>query len=269
MEVIAKKRFGQNFLMDKNIVNNIVNLGELDQDTLVIEIGPGTGNLTKEIVKKAGFVLAYEIDFTLVDLLNETIKSPNFKVINRDILEADIKSDISEYNFKRIVIMGNLPYYITTPIILGLLEKEMPIATYVFMIQDEVADRFTACAGKKDYNALSVLINYKTKAKKCFVVPAKCFNPAPKVNSAVITLTPKEITLRPKSEKFFFALNRAIFRQRRKTLQNNLLAFNVAKEDIMQAYNLLGFKPTIRSEELSLEMIIKLADVLEEKYGNC
>lgn len=269
-EVRAKKKFGQNFLQDKNIINNIISEAEITKETLVIEIGPGTGALTRFLVEKAGLVLAYEIDKDLIPLLENEFQNESFKVINQDILTVDLETVISEYqvNYKEVVIVGNLPYYITTPIILGLLEKNLKVKCFVFMVQLEVADRLTATKGGKDYNALSVLINYKTLAKRCFNVSPHAFKPVPGVWSAVIKLVPREFAEKPKNETFFLELNRAIFRQRRKTLANNLQNFGIAKEKILAALNALNLKATCRSEELSTNDIIHLSDLLGAKNDN-
>lgn len=265
-EVRAKKKFGQNFLQDKNIINNIIEEANIDSNTLVIEIGPGTGALTRHLVLKAGYLIAYEIDTDLVPLLEEEFKDKQFKVVNQDILTVNLEEEISKYKdkYSNVVIVGNLPYYITTPIILGLLEKNLDVKAYVFMVQLEVAERLTAIKGGKEYNALSVLINYKTKASKCFNVSPNAFKPVPGVWSAVIKMVPREYHIKPKNEKFFLELNRAIFKQRRKTLANNLQNFNIKKDKINEALKKLDLKPTCRSEELSVEEIIKLSDILGE-----
>lgn len=261
-KVIAKKKFGQNFLEDKNILNNIASQGDLDKDTLVIEIGPGTGNLTEYLLSKAKRVIAFEIDDDLIPILTDRFKNEDFILVHQDILTININEYINKYkgDLSKVVIVGNLPYYITTPIILGLLEQDLDVKSYVFMVQDEVADRLTAFTGKKDYNALSVLINYKTNSKKCFKVSPNAFNPAPNVYSAVVKLEPREITKKPDNEALFFTLNRAIFKQRRKTLANNLKEYGLSKDVINNLLNTLGFKPTIRPEELDINDIINLSN---------
>ena len=186
----AKKKFGQNFLKDQNILSNIISAADLDKDTLVIEIGPGLGALTERLCQAAGFVLAYEIDSDLIPILNENLKEyDNFEIINKDILEVNINEDINEYkiDFKKISLVANLPYYITTPIILGLLSKTDLIKKYIMMMQVEVADRICGKPKTKDYNALSIAIGYRAKATKCFNVPRTVFIPEPNVDSAVIS----------------------------------------------------------------------------------
>ena len=264
-EVRAKKKFGQNFLIDKNVIANIISEGNISSDSLVIEIGPGTGALTEHLVKAAGKVMAFEIDTDLIPILHNKIKTDNFVLINKDILEVDVAKEIKENigSLSNVIIIGNLPYYITTPIILGLLEKNIEASAYVFMVQREVADRLTAKPKTKDYNALSVLMNYKTKTKKCFDVSPQCFSPVPGVWSSVIKLTPFEYEIFPHNEKLFYEVNRAIFKQRRKTLLNNLQAYGVSKENALAIFAKLGFKPTIRSEELGIAEIIKLSDEIE------
>lgn len=259
---VAKKRFGQNFLIDENVLNNILNVCDIKEDTGVIEIGPGTGNLTEFLLRKAKKLVAFEIDTDLIDGLETRFKDKNFKVYNEDILKVDLNKIISEEfaDYKEVIIASNLPYYITTPIILGLLEQKLKVSRYVFMVQDEVADRLTALKGTKDYNSLSVLISYKTNSQKCFKVSPNCFVPAPNVNSAVIKLETKEITKKPLNEAFFFKLNRMIFKQRRKTLYNNLKELNLDKDIVLNIFHKLNFNENIRAEALSLDDIINLAD---------
>ncbi len=265
-EVRAKKKFGQNFLKDQNVIANIIKEAEITKNSLVIEIGPGTGALTEHLVKEAGKVIAFEIDTDLIPILEAKIKNDNFILINKDILDVDINEAIALNigTLENVVIIGNLPYYITTPIILGLLEKNVKASAYVFMVQREVADRLTAKPKTKDYNALSVLMNYKTKTKKCFDVSPQCFNPVPGVWSAVIKLTPFVYEVFPQNEKLFYEVNRAIFKQRRKTLLNNLQAYGIDKDAALNIFNKLGFKPSVRSEELGVTDIIKLSDEIGE-----
>ncbi len=257
----AKKRFGQNFLIDKNIINKIVDELDLLEDSLVIEIGPGYGALTKELVLKAKHVLAYEIDRDCVASLRENIKTPNFEVVESDILEANIKSDIAKYQVSNVYIIGNLPYYITTAILIKLIEEKLDINKYVFMVQEEVADRYTSLSNNKEYNSLTVYLNYLFNTKKCFIVKNTSFDPVPKVTSAVISLTKKDILYKPISEDYFYYINKLIFKQKRKTIINNIKD-NFESNIINTAFNNLGLKLTARAEELSIKDIIDLSDEL-------
>ena len=222
----AKKKFGQNFLTDQNILSGIVNAGEITKNDAVIEIGPGLGALTEHLCEAAGFVLAYEIDTDLLDLLSENLKQyNNYKVINEDILKVDIKQDIETYlsEYENVYVVANLPYYITTPIILGLLSKETRISRYVMMMQLEMADRICGKPKTKDYNALSVVIAYKAIAKKVLNVPRTVFIPAPNVDSAVVRLDIHETKpYQALDEEVLNKVIRLCFTQRRKTLYNNL-----------------------------------------------
>ena len=267
-DIHAKKKFGQNFLKDEKILNEIVDVSECDKDTLVIEVGPGLGSLTEVLCKKAGFVLAYEIDNELIPILRENLKYyDNFDIINQDILEADINSDINKYkkSFKNVYLVANLPYYITTPIILNTLSKTELITRYVMMMQKEVALRLTSKPKTKDYAAISIAIQYRGIAKTRINVPRTAFIPAPNVDSAVVRLDLyEEKKYFPKDEKLFFDLVKASFTQRRKTLVNNL-GNKYPKGFIYQMLENNGFKQSIRAEELSIDDFIKLSDYIKEK----
>jgi len=263
----AKKKFGQNFLTDQNILSNIVDSANIDKDTFVIEIGPGLGALTERLCDKAGFVLAYEIDSDLLPVLNKNLSEyNNYEIINKDILEVDINEDINKYkkDYKNITLVANLPYYITTPIILGLLSKTSLIRKYVMMMQVEVADRICGKPKTKDYNALSIAIGYRAKATKCFNVPRTVFVPAPNVDSAVITLDLYDNPpFKAKDEELFFKLIREAFSQRRKTLINNLS--NVySKELINKMLMEFNIKLNVRSEELDISDFVKFSDYIFE-----
>lgn len=257
----AKKSLGQNFLIDENVINNIVKEIGILPDSLVVEIGPGQGALTKLLVKEAKNVVAYEIDKDCIDILEREIKTSNLDLINKDILKANIKEDLSKYNYKHLYIVGNLPYYITTPIMLKLIHDNLPVDKYVFMVQEEVADRYTSLNNNKEYNALTVYLNYLFETKKCFVVKNTSFNPIPKVSSSVISLAKKEINKKPLNEAYFYEINKLIFRQKRKTLANNLKD-SFSKDIIDEVYTRLNYKSGIRAEELSIDDIIKLSDTL-------
>ena len=258
----ALKKYGQNFLIDDNILNTISN--SLDNDLgAVIEIGPGLGSLTRKLVKRFNKVLAYEIDPKMIEVLNDTIFEPNFHIISGDFLKTDIERDIQEY-FKQdnIYVIANLPYYITTPILLKILEEAPSIKKMTIMIQKEVAARFLGKPNTKDYNSLSVLIQTYMKVSKVCDVSSNCFYPAPLVDSTVIKLERKE---KPdyeiKNEKQFLKINRMLFKQRRKTIMNNLKE-GYTKEEILSALKILNIKETARSESLTCKQIIELANIL-------
>ena len=258
----AKKKFGQNFLTDQNILTQIVNAAELDKETAVIEIGPGLGSLTERLCEAAGFVLCYEIDKDLIELLKKNLSNyNNYEVVNADILDVNINLDIEEKlkNYKKIYVVANLPYYITTPIILGLLTKTKLITRYVMMMQLEVADRICGKPKTKDYNALSIAVEYRAKAIKVCKVPRTVFIPSPNVDSAVVKLDLyKEKKYDVKNEEFFFDFVRLFFSQIRKTLVNNLSS-KYNKIDILKILNNLGISLTVRSEELDINDFISLA----------
>lgn len=258
----ALKKFGQNFLIDDNILNIIA--GSLDNNYgAVIEIGPGLGSLTRKLVERFDKVLAYEIDNKMIEVLNDTINKENLKIIAGDFLKANVEKDIKEYfNQDNIYVIANLPYYITTPILLKILEEAPSIKKLTIMIQKEVASRFLGKPNTKDYNSLSVLIQTYMNVTKICDVSSNCFYPAPLVDSTVIKLERKEqLDFEIKNESEFQKINRMLFRQRRKTIVNNLKD-GFEKETILEALNKLNIKETERSESLSCEQIIKLANLL-------
>ena len=265
----AKKKFGQNFLTDQNILSGIVNASEVTKKDAVIEIGPGLGALTEHLCDAAGFVLAYEIDTDLLPLLAENLKQyNNYKVINQDILKADVEEDINTYlsEYENVYVVANLPYYITTPIILGLLSKNTRISRYVMMMQLEMADRICGKPKTKDYNALSIVIAYKGIAKKVLNVPRTVFIPAPNVDSAVMSLKiRKEPPVNVLDEKFFFKLIKAAFAQRRKTLLNSASAgLSLSKDSVKAAIIACGLREDTRAEMLSLEQLAAISNALSE-----
>ena len=266
-KLYAKKKFGQNFLTDQNILSNIVSASECNKDSLVIEIGPGLGALTELLCESAGFVLAYEIDKDLIPVLNKNLNQfDNYEIINKDILEVDINSDIEKYkkNYKNFILVANLPYYITTPIILGLLSKTNLIKRYVMMMQVEVADRICGKPKTKDYNALSIAIGYRALASKCFNVSRKVFIPEPNVDSAVIKLDLYDNPpYKAKDEELFFTLIREAFSQRRKTLINNL-SNNYAKELILKMLDEFNIKSNVRSEELTIANFVDFSNFISD-----
>ena len=259
-----KKKFGQNFLTDQNILNKIVDTANLTKEDDVIEIGPGLGALTEIIASKCNRLLCYEIDKDLIPILKNNLKDyNNISFINEDVLKCDVNKDIDTYfeNHKRIVLISNLPYYITTPIILGLLEATSKIETYVMMMQEEVADRICSKPAVKDYNALSIAVQYRAYASKEIRVPRTVFVPQPNVDSAVIKLELyKEKKYNPNDEKLFFKIVRASFAQRRKTLANNLSLMGYNKDYIYNALDKLGYDKNIRSEALDVSDFVRLSD---------
>lgn len=262
--VKVKKRFGQNFLIDDNILNKIVETAEIDQDTFVIEIGPGLGSLTERLIPKAKHVLAYEIDNDLIPVLNSMFKEDNFSLINDDVLDRDIDEDIRaiDSQVKEVVVIANLPYYITTPILMKCLETTKHINRMVVMMQYEVAKRITASTHTKDYNALSIAVQYRAETTLAFKVPKSVFIPAPNVDSAVVSLVfhnrYQDTVL---SEPFFFTFVRGAFKQRRKTLLNNLYELlNIDKTILSEILETLNVHPQIRADKLSLETYITLAN---------
>ena len=263
-----KKSFGQNFLTDTNILNKIVNAADLTDEVGVIEIGPGIGALTEFIARKAKKVVAYEIDPRLIPILAETLAPyDNVKVIHQDILKADVASMIEEEfkDVKEIAVVANLPYYITTPILMGLIEKKLPIDRYVTMMQKEVAERLSAKPGSKDYNALSIAVQYYTEAKIALTVPKTVFIPAPNVDSAILKMVRREAPLvEVEDEEWFFKTMHSSFVHRRKTLMNNLQAAfgKESKPEIEKLLAQAEISPTIRGEALSIEEFAKLADAL-------
>ena len=263
----AKKKFGQNFLTDQNILSGIVDAAELTKKDAVIEIGPGLGALTEHLCEKAGFVLAYEIDTDLLGLLSENLKQyNNYKIINDDILKVDIEKDINTYlsQYENVYVVANLPYYITTPIILGLLSKETRISRYVMMMQLEVADRICGKPKTKDYNALSVVIAYKAIAKKVLNVPRTVFIPAPNVDSAVVRLDiPSTKPYQALDEETFNKVIRVCFTQRRKTLYNNL-SMEYPKPFVSKLLEDLNINPGIRAEALDIKDFILISDYITQ-----
>ncbi len=265
-EFAFQKKFGQNFLIDEGIVNKIVREAGVTKDDFVLEIGPGIGTMTQLLCEQAGGVAAVEIDTNLIPILKETLAEyDNVTIINEDILKVDIKKLAEEKNGgKPIKVVANLPYYITTPIIMGLFESNVPIDSITVMVQKEVADRMQVGPGTKDYGALSLAVQYYSKPQVVINVPPECFIPRPNVGSAVIRLTRyKEPPVKVRDEKLMFKLIRASFNQRRKTLANGLNnspEINFSKEEITAAIESLHKGPSIRGEALTLSEFATLSD---------
>ena len=267
-EFMFQKKFGQNFLIDAHVLEKIISAAGITKDDCVLEIGPGIGTMTQYLAENAGHVVAVEIDRNLIPILKETLADyDNVTVINEDILRVDIKALAEEYNGgKPIKVVANLPYYITTPIIMGLFESGAPIDNITVMVQKEVADRMQVGPGSKDYGALSLAVQYYAEPYIVANVPPNCFIPRPNVGSAVIRLTrhakpPVEV----KDKDLMFRLIRASFNQRRKTLQNglsNAQDLSFSKEEIAAAIESLGLSPFVRGETLTLAQFAALSDVL-------
>ena len=265
-----QKKFGQNFLIDSNVLESIIRGAEITKDDFVLEIGPGIGTMTQYLCEAARQVVAVEIDKMLIPILEDTLSEyDNVEVINQDVLKVDIKSLAEEKNNgKPIKVVANLPYYITTPIIMGLFESGVPIDSITIMVQKEVADRMQTGPGSKDYGALSLAVQFYATAKVILNVSATCFMPRPNVDSAVIKLTRhKEPTVNVADEKLMFKIIRASFNQKRKTLVNGLKnspELSFSKEQIVKAIEKIGKPETIRGEALTLEEFAELANAFTE-----
>lgn len=259
-----KKKFGQNFIIDENIIKSIITKSDIDENTLVIEIGVGAGALTIGLSQFAKNVLCYEIDETLKQVLDVTLKNEkNVDIIYKDFLQADIKNDIKKYEYKKIYVIANLPYYITTPIIMRIIESKIDVDKIVVMVQKEVGDRFKARPNKKDYNSLSVFLNYYFDIKKLLDVSRNVFMPKPNVDSIVVEFKKKENIYKVKNEDFFFRLIRDSFVQKRKTIRNNLKGYDLDKiETVLKKHN---FDLSVRAEQLPIEVFVELANYLCEE----
>ena len=272
-EFAFQKKFGQNFLIDTHVLDKIISAAEITKDDLVVEIGPGIGTMTQYLACAAREVVAIEIDKMLIPILQDTLSAyDNVTIINEDVLKVDLNKLAEEKNGGRPVkVVANLPYYITTPIIMGLFENHVPLHSITIMVQKEVADRMRMGPGTKDYGALSLAVQYYAEPYLVANVPPNCFMPRPNVGSAVIRLTVHEnppVTVR--DEQLMFRLIRASFNQRRKTLANGLNnspELHYSKEQIAEAIEKLGASPSIRGEALDLEQFARLADILLELEG--
>ena len=269
-----KKSFGQNFLTDTNILQKIVDTAEIDDQVNVIEIGPGIGALTEFLAERAAEVMAFEIDHRLVPILADTLRDfDNVTVVNEDILKVDLAQHIQ--NFKNpdlpIKVVANLPYYITTPILMHLIESGIPFSEFVVMMQKEVADRISAQPNTKAYGSLSIAVQYYMTAKVAFIVPRTVFVPAPNVDSAILKMVRRpEPAVAVEDEKFFFKVSKASFTHRRKTLWNNLTGYfgktEEVKEKLTKALDQAGLSPSVRGEALSLAEFASLADALQNIF---
>ncbi|MCQ6276709.1 16S rRNA (adenine(1518)-N(6)/adenine(1519)-N(6))-dimethyltransferase RsmA [Bacillus sp. V3B] len=265
-----KKSLGQNFLIDTNILRNIVDYAELTNESAAIEVGPGIGALTEQLAKQCKKVVSFEIDQRLLPILEDTLAPySNTTIIHQDILKANVQEVIEQElsGITDIMVVANLPYYVTTPIIMKLLEEQLPIRGIVCMLQKEVADRIAAKPGTKEYGSLSIAIQYYTEAETVMIVPKTVFIPQPNVDSAVIRLTRRKEPLFPViSEEFFFKVTRSSFAQRRKTILNNLTsqlpAGKEKKELILLALSKAEIEPGRRGESLAIEEFARLSDTL-------
>ena len=255
-----KKSFGQNFINDKNIINKIIECSDIKENSLVIEIGPGSGNLTKELSRVARNVLAYEIDERLEDILDENLLGcNNVTILFQDFLQADLNNDIKEYNYDHLYLTANIPYYITTPIIEKIIRSKINFDKITLMMQKEVGERFSAKPGNKAYGSITVFLNYYFDIKKEFVVSRNLFTPKPNVDSVVVTLTMKNGRI-ANNEDLFFKIVRSAFQYKRKNIRNNLKNYDLKLiEEVLKKYNL---DLTVRAEQLDLDIFIDIADKL-------
>ena len=267
-EFAFQKKFGQNFLIDSHVLDKIIAAADITKEDCVVEIGPGIGTLTQYLAEAAREVISVEIDKMLIPILQETLADyPNVTVINQDILKVDLEQLVQEHNGgKPVKIVANLPYYITTPIIMSLFEKHVPVSSITVMVQKEVAERMQAGPGTKDYGALSLAVQYFSEPYIAANVPPNCFMPRPKIGSAVIRLTcHEESPVKVKQEEMLFKIIRASFNQRRKTMVNGLNnspEVPFTKEEIQNALRQMGLSESIRGEALTLEQFAQLTDLL-------
>lgn len=256
-----KKKYGQNFIIDENTIHNIIEKAQINSDALVIEIGPGAGSLTVELCKKAKQVLCYEIDSSLKEILNKNLENfSNVDILYQDFLKSDVKKDIQKYTYSKIYLVANLPYYITTPIIMSIIEKQIPIDKIVVMVQKEVGDRFKAKAGTKEYGSLTVFLNYYYSIKKLMDVSRNVFLPKPNVDSIVVEFTRKNQIIHVENEIVLFELIKDSFKQKRKTLKNNLKGYDLEKID--NALKKHKMDLNVRAEQISLDLFIEIANRL-------
>lgn len=256
-----KKKFGQNFIVDENIVNSIIDKALIDSNTLVIEIGPGAGSLTYKLALSAKQVLCYEIDESLRPILNDNLNGfSNVEIKFEDFIKADLTSDIKKYSYEKLYVVANLPYYITTPIIMKLIEDNIDVDKIVVMVQKEVGNRFKATCGSKDYNSLSIYLNYYFDVRKILDVSRNVFIPKPNVDSIVVEFTKKKSNYDLKNKEMFFKLIRDAFTQKRKTLKNNLKNYDLDKiETVLKNY---GYDLSFRAEQIPIEVFVSISNSL-------
>lgn len=256
-----KKKFGQNFIVDENIINSIITKSNIDKDTLVIEIGPGAGSLTNKLAENAGYVLAYEIDTTLKNILDNTMsKYENYEIVYEDFLKTNVKEKLNNLNYQKVYVVANLPYYITTPIITKIIEDELGVDKIVVMVQKEVGNRFKASPGSKDYGSLTIYLNYYFSIRKLIDVSKNVFIPKPNVDSIVVEFTKKNVNKTVNDKELFFKLVRDSFKQKRKTLKNNLDNYDLEKvNEILNKYN---HDLSVRAENISIDEFIDISNNL-------
>lgn len=258
-----KKKFGQNFICDENIINNIVTKSLIDKNTLVIEVGPGAGSLTSKLAEVAKNVLCFEIDKDVEEILSENTKEfDNIQVVYQDFLNVDVKKYLKKYKYQKLYLVANLPYYITTPIIMKLIEDKIDIDKIVIMVQKEVGDRFKAQPKSRNYGSLTVFLNYYFEIKKIMDVSRNVFIPKPNVDSIVVELNKTTKKYNVKDEKIFFELIKEAFKQKRKTLKNNLNKYNL--ETIDKVLRQDGYSLTSRAEEIPIETFINIANEMSD-----
>ncbi len=260
-----KKKYGQNFIIDENIINKIVENSNIDKNTLVIEIGPGAGSLTKKLAQNAKQVLCYEIDETLKIVLNDLVMEfNNIDIFYQDFLKSNILDDLKQYQYEKLYIVANLPYYITTPIIMKVIEDNMPVDKIVVMVQKEVGDRFKATPGTKDYNSLSIFLNYYFDISKLMDVSRNVFLPKPNVDSIVVEFKKNKKNYNIKNEKLFFQLIHDSFQQKRKTIKNNLNKYDLKiVENVLKKYN---FDLNSRAEQIPIYVFADISNEIGGSY---
>ena len=258
-----KKKYGQNFIIDENIINKIINSSDIDENTLVIEVGPGAGSLTEKLAQQAGFVLCYEIDETLKPILENTLNGiKNIKIIFDDFLKADVKRELKEFKYEKVYVVSNLPYYITTPIIMKLIDDKINIQKIIVMVQKEVGNRFKASPNTKDYSSLSIFLNYYFDVSKIMDVSRNVFLPKPNVDSIVVEMKEKKCKYNVENEELFFKIIRDSFKQKRKTIKNNLKEYDLDKiEEVLKKY---GFSLASRAEQIPIDVFIEIVNILDK-----
>lgn len=260
-----KKKFGQNFIVDENVINKIVEKSKIDKNTLVIEIGPGAGSLTNKLAQSAKNVLCYEIDITLKEVLSETLKDyDNVEIHYHDFLKSIVIDDIKKYDCDKIYVVANLPYYITTPIIMKIIEDNLPIDKIVVMVQKEVGDRFKAKPGSKDYSSLSIFLNYYYDVNKLMDISRNVFMPKPNVDSIVVEFKRNQKDYNIKNEELFFQIIRDSFKQKRKTIRNNLKNYDLKiVENVLKKYN---FDLNTRAEQIPDYVFAEISNEIGGSY---
>lgn len=255
-----KKMYGQNFIIDENTINSIIEKAQIDNDTLVIEIGPGAGSLTYKLSQTAKNVICYEIDTTLKEILEENIINSNVEIIYNDFLKCNVSNDIKKYNYSKLYVVANLPYYITTPIITKIIEENVPVDKMMIMVQKEVGNRFKAKPNSKEYNSLSIYLDYYFDVKKILDISRNVFLPKPNVDSIILELVTKQKKLYLKDKVLFFKLVKDSFKQKRKTIKNNLKNYELEKiSEILEKYN---FNLNTRAEQLPIEIFAEISNHL-------